>query len=181
MKTINKYITEKLKISKPKIKQPVKYTLFPKDKSELKQCIFDECSKKGDNADLNNIDTSQITDMSYLFEYSTFNGDVSLWDVSNVTNMMFLFSSSKYDGDLSKWKVSKCRNMLGMFKYSKFTGENGDISEWDVSNVLTMKGMFGLCPFNQDISRWKINPRCNVEKMFIHNTTMEDRNKPILP
>lgn len=181
MKTINIYISEKLKISKPKIKQPVKCTLFPKDKSELKQCIFDECSKKGDNADLNNIDTRQITDMSYLFEGTTFSGDVSLWNVSNVENMMFLFASSNFDGDLSEWDVSKCRNMMGMFKYSKFTGENGDISGWDVSNVLTMKGMFGLCPFNQDISRWQLNPKCNIEKMFINNKVIEDRNKPILP
>ena len=191
MKTINTYIlskiknetniTEKLKIPKHKIKQPVKCTLFPKDKRELKQCIFDECSKNGDTTDLNNIDTSQITDMSYLFEGSTFNGDISLWDVSNVIDMHSMFASSNFNGDLSNWDVSKCRNMSRMFKYSKFTGENGDISGWDVSNVLTMEGMFGLCPFNQDISRWQLNPACNIVKMFINNHTMEDRNKPILP
>lgn len=180
MKTINTFITEKLKIPK-KIKQPVTHTLFPKNKWELKQCIFDECSKKGNSADLNNIDTSEITDMSYLFDSTSFNGDVSLWDVSNVHNMMFLFASSNFNGDLSEWDVSKCRNMIGMFKYSKFTGENGDISGWDVSNVLSMKGMFGLCPFNQDISKWKLNPNCAIDKMFINNNAMEDRNKPVLP
>ncbi|WP_286963705.1 DUF2059 domain-containing protein, partial [Idiomarina sp. UBA3992] len=37
-----------------------------------------------------NIDTSQVTDMSYLFRYAQktgFNEDIGYWDVSNVTNM----------------------------------------------------------------------------------------------
>ena len=153
MKHINIYIIEKLRISNKK----TEHTLFPKTKDELVQMIKTEIRTNGVNCNLNHIDTSKIEDMSFLFLDSDFNGDISQWD------------------------VSCCRNMMGMFKYSKFTGENGDISEWDVSNVRNMRGMFGLCPFNQDISRWQLNPACNIEKMFLNNTAMEDRNKPILP
>ena len=78
MKTINKYITEKLKIAKPKIKQSViEHTLFPKSKGELKEMIKKEIEKNGNNCSLNHIDTSKIENMAELFVHSKFNGDIS--------------------------------------------------------------------------------------------------------
>ena len=68
------------------------YSCQPKTKSELEQIIKDRISKEGPNCDLNDIDTSLICDMSYLFYKSNFNGDISNWDVSNVRHMCFMFS-----------------------------------------------------------------------------------------
>ena len=65
MKTINKYINEKLKISNNK----VPYTLFPNDKKELQEMIENEIRKKGVNCSLNHIDVSKITKMDALFFY----------------------------------------------------------------------------------------------------------------
>ena len=64
---------------------------------------------------MNDIDTSNIIDMSYLFADSDFNGDISKWDVSNVENMQGMFSRSTFNGDISDWDVSNVKFKLGMF------------------------------------------------------------------
>ena len=53
------------------------YSCQPKTKDELKEIINNRISKEGLNCDLNNIDTSLITDMSELFVYSKFTGNVT--------------------------------------------------------------------------------------------------------
>ena len=114
----------------------------------------------GYDCDLNWIDTSNVTDMSYLFdEMRSFTGNVSEWDVSNVTDMGNMFGSTNFNGDLSKWDVSNVTNMDSMFEFSLF---NGDISNWDVSNVTDMSYMFMESQFNGDISKWNVS---NVEEM----------------
>ena len=78
------------------------YKYRPKNKEELVEAIKKEInevqgSENNPNwqADLNCIDTSLITDMSYLFsnEYGLekFSGNISSWDVSNVKNMTAMF------------------------------------------------------------------------------------------
>ncbi len=53
-------------------------TLQVKNKKELKQEIKRAIKEHGNEANLNYIDTSLITDMSELFEdNTTFNGDIS--------------------------------------------------------------------------------------------------------
>ena len=111
------------------------YTSQPKTREELKDIIEDRISKEGPNCDMNDIDTSRITDMSYLFELSVFNGDISKWNVSNVENMSDMFSFSSFNGDISKWNISNVKYMSSMFYHSMF---NRDISNWDVSNAQYM-------------------------------------------
>ena len=52
-------------------------TVQPKTKNELKDIIKATIKEKGNKADLNFIDTSKITDMSYIFYNINFNGDIS--------------------------------------------------------------------------------------------------------
>ena len=54
----------------------------PKTKEELMDIISKRIKKEGHYCNLNDIDTSLITDMSYLFKGVLFNGDISNWDVS---------------------------------------------------------------------------------------------------
>ena len=76
MKEIAKFIKEGLKItSKTKVN---KYNYHPKTKKELKKLINQLIEERGNEGDFNDIDTSEITDMSYLFYYiDKFNGDIT--------------------------------------------------------------------------------------------------------
>ena len=38
-----------------------------------------------------------------MFEDSTFNGNISNWDVSNVTTMSYMFEYSEFNQDISSW------------------------------------------------------------------------------
>ena len=100
MKSFKQHILEKLKVS---VRNTVKHTLFPKTKDELKQMIKDEISENGNECSLNHIDVSEITDMSYLFRESKFNGDISNWNVSTVTNMNDAFRHSPLENNPPVW------------------------------------------------------------------------------
>ena len=128
MKQINKYIVERLHINKDTGNHHYHY--HPKTYDELKQLVYRLIKERGNDADLNDIDTSEITDMSQLFYKSEFNGDISNWDVSNVEDMKY------------------------MFGYSEFTGENGYISNWDVSNVKNMRRMLTCSPLEKNPPKW---------------------------
>lgn len=164
MKSINQYIQERLFVKKKT------YKYFPTTKEDLKEIIRDHIDEFGYECNLNDIDTSKITDMHGLFSWTSttgFNGDISEWDVSNVENMEFMFESSEFNGDLSDWDTSNVKNMRGMFESSQFSGENGSISNWDVSKVENMERMFAYNrKFNQDISKWNVSKVTDWGQMF---------------
>ena len=86
------------------------------DKNELGKAIWIVREFIGVNYSLNWLDVSRITDMSYLFRQSMFNGDISRWDVSSVVNMSYMFVDSNFNGDISGWNVSSVTNHLNMFE-----------------------------------------------------------------
>ena len=134
MKTLKSHINEALKIGKNLSKFSA-YSCQPKTKDELEDIVYDRILKYGDDCDLNDIDTSLIDDMSYLFYNTNFDGDISRWDTSNVITIVSMFERSKFTGDISKWNVSKVEDAYYAFSYSRF---NGDISKWNVSKVTDM-------------------------------------------
>ena len=146
MKSLSRYIQEKLIIKKNK---KADYKYFPQTKEELQDIIKKRIKAEGNNVDLNDIDVSNITDMSDLFKnlYS-FNGDISKWDVSNVENMSSMFSNCEtFNKDISNWDVSNVTNMFGMFYDS--ASFNKDLSNWDVSNVKDYRHIFEYCPIEE--------------------------------
>lgn len=96
--------------------------LKPTNKKELEELIKQRMKEQGPNCDLNDIDVSEIKDMSALFYNSEFNGDISKWDVSNVKDMHSMFYNSSFDGDISKWNVSRVKDMGYMFVGSPLEG-----------------------------------------------------------
>ena len=113
--------------------------ILAKNKEHLKTIISQSIEEYGYNCDLNFIDTSQITDMSFLFTKSAFNGDISKWDTSNVTDMSFMFYHSHFNGNISQWNTSKVTLMQYMFEKSKF---NGDISNWNIYQTEIIDDIF---------------------------------------
>ena len=114
MKTLKQHINEALKIAK-NISSFSTYSCQPKTKKELDGIIISRIEKEGPECDLNDIDVSQITDMSWMFAGSSFNGDISKWDVSNVEYMESMFTGSKFSCDISKWKINDKCDTYAMF------------------------------------------------------------------
>ena len=94
--------------------------------------------------DLSNFDTSQVTDMKYMFRdtssLTTLN--LSNFDTSRVTNMevMFYGMSSLTSLDLSNFDTSQVKYMNYMFSYTSLTSLN--LSNFDTSKVMKMSNMF---------------------------------------
>ena len=147
MKNLIGYIKEGLKItSKTKIN---KYNYHPKTEKELHYLLKQLIEERGNEGDFNDIDTSEITDMSHLFKgIKEFNGDISNWDVSNVTNMSWMFYFCyNFNKDISNWDVSNVTDMSFIFyDCNKF---NQDISNWDVSKVKYNDNIFLICPIEE--------------------------------
>ena len=123
MKQINKYICDHFENDKFSILEHLKnpkfsiyerlhinkdignhsYNYHPKTRDELKELVDQLIKERGNEADLNDIDTSEITDMTELFYESSFNGDISNWDVSNVKNMELMFNGTPLEANPPKW------------------------------------------------------------------------------
>ena len=120
-------------------------------------------------------DTSEITDMSNLFEYNSyFNLDISVWDTSNVTDMSSMFNNaSSFNQNIRDWDVSNVTNMENMFQNAVAFNNGGDtLRTWAsaVSNVTDMSGMFANADsFNADIENWYTPNVTDMEKMFYFN------------
>jgi uncharacterized protein YjbI with pentapeptide repeats len=171
MKHINKYINEKLKISKGK---HTEYIYHPKTKKQLIKLMTKEIKENGFECSLNHIDVSRMTNFQWLFNdnktLENFDGDISDWDVSNVEDMSYMFAECNItfkNTDLSGWNVSKCKSMAWMFEDIQFDPNseyNYDLSGWDMSNVDCINGMFYDSNFNSDsICQWNVS---NITKMY---------------
>ncbi|MCZ9955312.1 BspA family leucine-rich repeat surface protein [Brachyspira hyodysenteriae] len=134
----------------------------PATKEELKNLVFIDSVK------LSDIDTSLITDMSYLFyksERKDFEG-IEDWDTSHVEDMSFMFFwAIEFNRTLNSWNVSNVRNMSGMFQAAmKF---NQPLYKWNTSNVKTMSFMFNYAKsFNQNINNWNVSKVEDLSYMF---------------
>ena len=146
-------------------------SLNPENKEELIKIMSRLIKDQGNKANLNIINTSQITDMSYLFkDFEEFEGDISQWDVSNVKNMSHMFhgiagaSSGEFRSDISNWDVSNVEDMSGMFWWVVIP--DLDLNKWNVSKVKNMSHMFSDGYARVNISKWNVSNVEDMSEMF---------------
>ncbi|WP_160119342.1 BspA family leucine-rich repeat surface protein [Listeria monocytogenes] len=102
--------------------------------------------------DLSDFDTSQATNMRYMFFKSSMTSlDLSNFDTSKVTDMSWMFSESATASlDLSSFDTSSVTSMRGMFCESAATSI--DVSSFDTSKVTDMHFMFAWASQLQNIT-----------------------------
>ena len=134
-------------------------------------------------------DTSQVTNMFSMFEYSaikatTYNiGNVGKWNVSKVKDMCRTFGSAGmratnlYIGDLSSWNTSSVETMVYMFSsfgWKTPTVNIGNIGKWNVSSVTNMFsvfshfGEFSTTVYVGDLSGWDVSNVKDFSGMFYY-------------
>jgi surface protein len=130
---------------------------------------FNNGNVGGVNSGLDQWDTSNITNMSLMFQGTPFNQYIGSWNTSSVTNMNQMFQgASSFNQDIGSWNTSSVTNMSAMFDSA--TSFNQDIGTWNTSNVTSMAEMFELASsFNQDISGWDVSSVATTQKMFVNS------------
>ena len=126
--------------------------------------------------DLSNVDTSNVTDMSNMFNIGNASElspltylDISSFDTSNVTDMSLMFRSCELltSLDLSSFDTSNVTDMYGMFAFC-LSLTSLDLSSFDTSNVTDMYGMFSRCESlpSLDLSSFDTSNVTNMGYMF---------------
>ena len=143
-----------------------------------------------ESIDLKNADTSNVTDMSYMFSDSwlewdapelQYKGikslDLSNFDTSNVTNMKGMFRLSRIDElDLSSFNTSNVTDMSEMFERSSI--KSVDLSSFDTSHVTDMSQMFWGCSqlSEIDLSSFDTSNVTDMKRMFCDCSGLKECN-----
>ncbi|QLL37675.1 bacterial Ig-like domain-containing protein [Lactiplantibacillus plantarum] len=121
-----------------------------------------------------NIDTSKVTDFSYMFcgtSVADFSS-ISHWDVSDSENFdsMFASNSKVQSIDLSHWELSQTQSIKMRRMFAADTALiSMDLSAWNMSMVTNINGMFAGNDLNTmalksvDLHGWNLS---SVDSMF---------------
>ena len=135
--------------------------------------------------DLSSLDTSQVTDMSYMFTACSrlTSLDLSNFDTSQVTNMSWMFCAEPgslmniEEINVSSFDTSQVTDMSYMFTAcSRLTSLH--LSNFDTSNVTNMSTMFAYCSSltNSDASNFNAPKLTDITDMFKGLTNLETLN-----
>lgn len=130
---------------------------------------------------IENLDTSEVTDMSYMFtdgsQYTDL--DLSSFDTSNVTTMsgMFLNCSKLTNLNLANFDTKNVVKFTNLFNGCSAI-ENINLSSFDTSNVKNMYAMFGNCENlkNVNLKNFDTSKVTDMEAMFFNCKSLSKIN-----
>src|SRR5210317_621924 len=122
--------------------------------------------------------TGDSNTYSNFFNDESFNSNIGFWDTSNVTDMSSIFeNATAFNQDIGNWDTSSVTDMVGMFyEASSF---NQYIGSWDTSKVTSMERMFWAAEaFNQDLSGWCVT-NISSEPAGFATSSLTNFKKPV--
>lgn len=132
--------------------------------------LFADLPNLTDITGLNNLDTSQVTDMSQMFQDcpNLTEIDVSNFDTSNVVDMSTMFANSGINKiDISHFNLNSVTSMSNMFEYCD------NLTKFDLSNhiapkLVDMVNMFQECQnlISVDLSNFVTGSNARLERVF---------------
>ena len=136
--------------------------------------MFDNCKSLLSLPDIDKWDTSNITNMAWMFSNCSLLSlpNISKWNISNVTNMNHMFygcSLLESLPDISEWDTSNVKDMSHLFRNCKKLSSLPDISKWNTSNVTNISYMFYGCSALSslpEISKWDTSKVTDMFNMF---------------
>ncbi len=120
---------------------------------------------------LDNLNTEDVTNMSYMFYscYSLLAADVSHFNTEKVTDMTSMFSGCNYLAslDVSHFNTENVNKISGMFNGCQSL-TSLDVSAFNTQNVTTMTGMFNECQSltSLDVSEFDTQNVTDMSAMF---------------
>ena len=192
MKSLNQYIIEKILINKSsKFINKIKV----ESKDQLQSIIQERYNKNKSFIDLTDIDVSELDDLSDVFGIldKAKVVDISGWDTSNVINMSYMFNRctklkkiigienldvSKLESangmfyccknlvelDLTNWNPISLENAYEMFSSCSNLKIIKNIENWQLPNIKEVSFMFYNCAkLDVDLSNWDLT---NIKKSF---------------
>lgn len=134
-----------------------------------------------------NIDTSKVTDFSYMFcgtSVADFSS-ISHWDVSDSENFdsMFASNSKVQSIDLSHWELSQTQSIKMRRMFAADTALiSMDLSAWNMSMVTNINGMFAGNDLNTmalksvDLHGWNLKNVTDMGTMFNFDNSLTSVN-----
>ena len=131
--------------------------------------LFDGCYKLT-SINVSNFDTGKVTDMSFMFKQCSniTSLDVSSFDTSRVTNMSQMFiGCSATTLDLRNFNTSQVTNMSNMFSHCTNL-QSINTSSFNTSQVTNMLSMFNSCSVpTLDVSNFDTSKVTNMNSIFL--------------
>lgn len=136
---------------------------------------------------LNVLDTSNTTDMSYMFyrSYNLAELNISTFNTSNVKTMEYMFGTDDKSNLMKlininfgdNFDTSKTENFLRMFRNCANIKEI-NVSNWNLSSALITRQMFDKCKKLKtlDVSKWNLSSCKNFLAMFQGCEVIENIN-----
>ncbi len=137
-------------------------------------CLFYFYTSLSNISGLQNLNTSNVTDLNNVFWLCYSITDISpleTWDTSNVTNLAVTFGATALTNisPLANWNISNVTDLSYIFTSCTKLKDISALSNWNTSNVTNLRRAFDLCLRLKDISplaNWNTSNVTDLSETF---------------